>query len=254
VGSFYAKGISVGEMLRAYASRFDTVEVDDTFRGIPPESLLHIWGESVPQGFCFALKVPQQVTHERRFADSGRFLKRFLDRVSLLGDRLGPLVILMPPGLPAVSDTTARFTDFVLSLPSEMRWAVEFRSRGWLTPEVLGLLQNRGIAVVWSENRWLPRSCVLDLTREPGANFAYIRWNPAARHGKNEMAREESVDAVTTVWPDVVRGVRARVHTVYGYMGSSSKGVAPEDLRRFEEALHGSLEHRLDMPQSARNT
>jgi uncharacterized protein YecE (DUF72 family) len=241
-------------MLRDYANKFDTVEVGETFRGIPPLSLVHRWRDSVPEGFSFALRVPQQVTHERRFSGSERFMSRFVQRVMQLGDRLGPLVVLMAPGFLPTGESRARFNDFVLSLPMEIRWAVEFRVRDWLTQEILELLRDRGVAVVWAEGRWLPRACVLDLVREPTADFAYVRWNSTNRHGMSRGGQDRSVETVTSVWPNVVRGACASVNTVYGYMSNRITGQAPEDVRRLHDALRNAEGDQPDTPHPVRTT
>ena len=236
VGAFYRGVTSAEAMLREYASNFSTVEVAETFRGIPPLSLVRTWRESVPAGFSFALRVPQQVTHERRLSGTDRFIDRFLKRVTLLGDHLGPLVILMPAGSLANDDSRARFSEFILSLPTEVRWAVEFRSRGWLAPEVLQLLRRRRIAVVWGEGRWLPRSCVLDLTREPTADFAYVRWNPQSRRRLVDADAEDPVESLVSAWSSVLRGIGEPVETVYGYVSNRITGRAHHDLKRIEQA------------------
>ncbi len=236
VGPFYRGVTSAEAMLREYAGGFDTVEVSETFRGIPPLSLVRTWRESVPAGFSFALRVPQQVTHERRLSGTGKFMSRFLQRVTMLGEHLGPLVIQMPPGFLASDDSRARFKEFVLSLPTEVRWAVEFRSRGWLTPEVVELLKDRSIALVWAEGRWLPRSRVLDLTREPTTDFAYIRWNPQTRHRPVSAVDEDPVESLISVWSSVLRGLGSPVDTVYGYLSNRVTGRAHHDVKRIEEA------------------
>src|SRR5580765_8500490 len=56
LGSFYPPGLAASKMLEWYARQFDTVEINNTFYRLPPESVLETWRETVPGGFRFALK------------------------------------------------------------------------------------------------------------------------------------------------------------------------------------------------------
>ena len=65
-GKFYPEKISPREMLRFYAGRLKTVEINNTFYHMPVESVLASWAEQVPQDFLFALKAPQVITHFKK--------------------------------------------------------------------------------------------------------------------------------------------------------------------------------------------
>ena len=97
VGPFYPPSTRARHMLRMYARAFGTVEVDSTFYAIPAEVIVHSWLESVPEGFLFSLKVPQEITHERRLVAVEALLHRFCARASVLGAALGPLLVQLSP-------------------------------------------------------------------------------------------------------------------------------------------------------------
>ena len=78
-----------------YGRAFDTVEVDATFYAKPAEPVVRGWGERVPAGFVLSLKVPQEVTHERRLVEAETPLAQFVERARLLGRKLGPLLLQM---------------------------------------------------------------------------------------------------------------------------------------------------------------
>src|SRR5437660_1428160 len=67
------------------------------------------WAASVPAGFRFAVKVPREITHRRRLADVAELLDRFLAEAGALGDRLGPLLVQLPPRLPFDADVVKAF-------------------------------------------------------------------------------------------------------------------------------------------------
>jgi hypothetical protein len=80
VGPFYPTGTRSADYLTTYARAFDTVEVDSTFYATPPAKTVKGWGERVPDGFRFALKLPQEITHENRLRNSADQLALFADR------------------------------------------------------------------------------------------------------------------------------------------------------------------------------
>jgi uncharacterized protein YecE (DUF72 family) len=69
-GSFYPKDIKADAMLRFYAERFPTVEINNTFYRMPAEAVLSKWKGETPAGFSFVLKAPRRITHERRLGDA----------------------------------------------------------------------------------------------------------------------------------------------------------------------------------------
>lgn len=83
---FYPEGMQPAEFLRFYAERFDTVELNSTGYRLPSEDQFRRWAEAVPDGFRFAVKLP--LTRLDRVTP-------FLERVAALGDRLGPIRIVV---------------------------------------------------------------------------------------------------------------------------------------------------------------
>ena len=98
-GPFYPETLKDREMLSFYASRFPSVEINYTFRRQASEKTLATWREQTPEGFEFALKAHQRITHTLRLRDADESVAFFLDRAKLLGDRLGPILFQCPPSL-----------------------------------------------------------------------------------------------------------------------------------------------------------
>jgi len=83
-GNFYPEKLPAGEMLRFYAGRFPTVEVNNTFYRMPAESMFSRWSEETPGDFAFALKMPRRISHELRLRDAELNVAEFLRRASAL--------------------------------------------------------------------------------------------------------------------------------------------------------------------------
>ena len=144
-GSFYPAKFSPHEMLPYYASRFSTVEVNNSFYRIPTERVLAAWAEQVPTDFRFAMKASRRITHNQRLRDEDGSLSYFLQAVNPLGPRLGPTLFQLPP---TFQKDTGRLKDFLERLPHHWPAAMEFRHATWFDDEVYHLLRQRDIPLV----------------------------------------------------------------------------------------------------------
>jgi uncharacterized protein YecE (DUF72 family) len=89
-GAFYPAKLPATEMLRFYASRLPTVEINNTFYRMPTERVLVDWADQVPEGFRFVLKAPQRITHFARLKLEDDSLDYFLRTANVMAGRLGP--------------------------------------------------------------------------------------------------------------------------------------------------------------------
>lgn len=141
VGKFYPEKLAADAMLRYYAERFATVEINNTFYRMPAESMLERWVTEVPGSFAFTLKAPRRITHEKRLREAEPDVAEFLRRAHLLGDKLGALLFQLPPYL---KKDLPRLKDFLAAIPPGERVAMEFRNESWQDDEVYETLRARG--------------------------------------------------------------------------------------------------------------
>ena len=237
VGPFYPVGTRSGDMLGTYAKAFSTVEVDSTFYAVPPEPVVAGWDKRTPDGFVFSLKVPQEITHERRLVDCSRPLGKFLKRVSALGPKLGVLLLQMAPDWEPTPVNQEALKRFLPQLPEGYRFAVEFRHPAWLEPGVVDQLRERNVALTLADGRWIRRDVMLDLAEDPTADFSYIRWMGPDRaitdYSRVQADRTEDL----TLWSAGVRALASRVRTVYGYFNNHYQGHSPATARQLQRLL-----------------
>ncbi len=88
-GSFYPEDLKNADMLRYYAERFSSVEINNTFYRMPKASMLEGWAGQVPSDFLFVLKASQQITHRKRLKEAGEPLAYLLETASTLGEQAG---------------------------------------------------------------------------------------------------------------------------------------------------------------------
>ena len=166
-GAFYPPTLPDDEWLAFYASRFPTVEINNTFYRLPKQSVLQDWASRVPAAFTFSIKASQRITHHARLkpecADAVDFL---LQNTAVLGDRCGPILFQLPPNLKKDAD---RLRGFLGLLPTGRRYTIEFRHESWFDDEVFSILRDRDVALCVAEQDDF--KCPVEST----ASWGYLR-------------------------------------------------------------------------------
>jgi len=212
-GNFYPEKLPDREMLGFYAKHFSTVEINHTFYRMPVEATLLNWAKSVPEGFQFALKANQQITHIQRLRDSESTLKRFLEVASVLadGDHLGPILVQLPP---AFKLDRPLLEQFLALRPAAFRFAFEVRHASWYVEETYEILRRHETALCLAEtDKQTPPDVIT-------AGFTYVRLRLENYTPKQLAAWRKRFDA----W--LARGI-----DVYVYCKHEDEGKAPEYAR-----------------------
>ncbi|MDX2058499.1 MAG: DUF72 domain-containing protein [Gemmatimonadales bacterium] len=166
-GPFYPAKLPDKDMLPYYASRFPTVEINNTFYRMPREKNLLDWAAQVPDGFRFAIKANQKITHHAQLRDAGALVAYLAQTVAVLGPKLGPTLFQLPPHLKKDIPRLAAFLDVV---PKRWRIALEFRHRSWFDDDqVFTTLASRDAALCWSDQDDMATPPV------PTASWGYVR-------------------------------------------------------------------------------
>lgn len=244
LGRFYPRRLPSTQALAHYACRFPTVEVNSTYYRLPSEATFDAWRAAVPPGFRFAVKMPGSVTHDKRLVDAQAEAEAFYARCRRLGDRLGVVLVQLPPGFHA---DLGLLDAFLAGVPSDVRVAVELRHRSWFERDVRDLLERRGAAFV-----------VHDYNRKGSpvwatADVAYLRL-----HGPTGRYRG-SYDAETLLaWAEQVKEWVAVGLEVYAFLNNDERGKSVRnalDLRgMLDEAwapARGSSQARADAVEGA---
>jgi uncharacterized protein YecE (DUF72 family) len=238
---FYPRGTRPEHMLDVYARAFDTVEVDSTFYAAPSDSTYDGWHRRTPDGFTFALKLPQEVTHEAalRGARAARRLTEFCRGARRLGPKLAAVLVQLPPQFEATRENMRALEEFLPLLPRDIRFAVEFRDSFWFEEELLAPLApypHVSLALVegpWAtrERVWRAAAPLLDST-----DFAYVRWM-----GARDLVRFDEVqrprDANLERWAAAVERLTQRVPYTCAYFSNFYEGHAPASAHKLKRLL-----------------
>jgi uncharacterized protein YecE (DUF72 family) len=199
LGTFYPDKLPANEMLRYYGQHFPTVEINQTFRGVPGKAAFERWLASTLPTFRFALKAPQKITHQARLRSAGADVSRFARAASQLGDRLGPLLFQLPPFM---KRDAALLGEFLADLNRDLRVTFEFRHRSWFAEEVYEVLRRFGAALCIGETENIP-----DPPLVRTAPFLYLR-----------LRRDSYDDAALAKWADTLRGLARDGGDVFVYL------------------------------------
>lgn len=235
VGPFYPRETRPADFLTVYARAFRTVEVDSTFYAIPAAKTVRGWADRTPHDFSFALKLPQEITHENRLRDSADLAALFFDRARELGPKLGPVLMQLGPDF-APSELPA-LANFLPLIPRDIRVAVEFRQRGWIHDGIIALLAEHNVGVALVDARWIPRRAMMALAERPTSDVAYIRWMGPDRdivdYSRIQVDRSRELES----WAAVIDALAKRVRTVYGYVNNHFAGHSPASARDLQRML-----------------
>ena len=198
-GSFYPPGLAQKDFLSFYATQFDAVEVDSTFYRIPSVDMVKNWYARTPSGFIFALKAPQEITHERVLVEAEDVFKAFFDATDPLEEKRGPILLQFPyfnrQAFVDAAAFLARLKPFLGRLPSDPRFAVEVRNKNWLGPALCELLSKHRVALALIDHPWMPGP------REWFArgnaittDFTYLRW----------LGDRKGIERATTTWDKTI--------------------------------------------------
>jgi uncharacterized protein YecE (DUF72 family) len=190
------------------------------------------WREIVPEGFLFAAKVPQEVTHDLNLVGAEDETDAFLRTMAGLGDRLGPLLLQLPPSFTV--EGMGVLEDFLKRLPEGFRYAVEVRHRSWLGSDLPEMLRERGAALALIDYPRMPRM------QEVTTDFSYIRWLGDRREfpeGHTHLKKNRDDDL--SWWSDLVDRFLEEDRTVFAYANNHYQNHSPSTLARFLELRRG---------------
>jgi uncharacterized protein YecE (DUF72 family) len=221
-GRLYPAGLPQRLWLESYAERFATVEVNNAFYRLPERHTFVDWRARTGEDFRFAVKMSRYLTHIKRLKDSAEPVARFLERADGLGDRLGPVLVQLPPNLPADVDLLAAT---LKRFPARVRVAVEPRHPTWWTDDVRATLERHGASLSWADRRGRP---VTPLWRT--ADWGYLRMHEGVAHPRPGYGR-----AALASWVDRIGAAFTPVdgHDVYVYFNNDPGGAAVRDAASF---------------------
>jgi uncharacterized protein YecE (DUF72 family) len=222
-GPFYPRFIKPTDRLAFYAEHFGTVELNVTFYRMPAASAFRGWRDAVPDGFVFAVKASRYLTHIKRLVDPKGSVEYLMERASILGDRLGPILLQLPPSLEVDVDRLERTLE---AFGPSVRVAVEPRHRSWFVPELCDVLRRHDAAFVMADRRSRPITPL----------WFPVGWTYLRLHEGRAAPRPCYGRTALRSWVDRLAGV----DDGYGFVSNDHRACAGRDADRFRrlQGLH----------------
>lgn len=218
--AFYPAGVPQRRWLEYYAERFATVENNGAFYRLPGPETFEQWRTRTPEGFAMAVKASRYLTHIQRLRDPAEPVRRMLDAFASLKEKLGPVLIQLPPTLRADPELLDRTLG---AFPPDVRVAVEPRHPSWWSDDVRDVLTGRGAALCWADRAGQPVT-----PRWRTADWGYLRFHegdadPWPRYSGRCLG--DWAARVADAWPGT--------GPVYAYFNNDQLGAAVLDAEAF---------------------
>jgi len=223
-GSFYPPRVPQRRWLEYYTTQFATVENNGTFYRLPSRDTFASWRDRVAGDFVMTVKASRYLTHVRRLRDPAGPVGRLLEAAAGLGDRLGPVLLQLPPDLRAVPQLLA---ECLRQFPPAVRVAVEPRHDSWWTGEVRDVLTAANAALCWADRKG---SAVTPLWRT--ADWGYLRL-----HEGDGAPWPSYREATLGTWAERITATWAGHGDVFVYFNNDQNGAAPRDAARLATAV-----------------
>jgi uncharacterized protein YecE (DUF72 family) len=222
-------------------THFVTVELNVSFYRLPKRETFAGWRDRSPADAVIAVKASRYLTHVKRLRAPGPSVAMLLDRAAGLGPKLGPVLVQLPPDLPAAAGA---LEETLAAFPPGLRLAVEPRHDSWWTDDVRGVLERRGAALVWADRGERP---LAPLWRT--AAFGYLRFHEGRAQRRPFYTRE-----TLRAWVERLAAAYDDADDVFVYFNNDPGGAAIEDARSFAEEAWalGRTTSRVPPPEVAR--
>jgi uncharacterized protein YecE (DUF72 family) len=222
-GPFYPEGLPGKRMLEYYAQHFRSVEINSSFYRLPEKKTLQHWYECTPDDFLFTAKASRYITHMKKLREPQKTVPPLLDRISMLEDKLGPILFQLPPHWRFNAERLSSFLD---SLSNEFRYAFEFRDQSWLNRQTFELLARHNMSF-----------CIYELAgftapEEITADYIYVRL-----HGPGDAYQGSYSGKALSAWARTLADRARRGINVYCYFDNDQLGYAAKNAGQLQEIL-----------------
>ena len=218
-GVFYPRATKSDELLTAYATKLNSVEINSSFYHMPSQTATSKWAASTLEDFRFSFKANRKITHFKKLKGAKGEFEIFLNGLKPAGAKLGCVLVQLPPYMKEDQETLEAFLS---EKPKSTSIAVEFRHSSWFSVKLNNLLSKYNVAL-----------CIADTEDmkpifERTANFSYVRLR------RNHYSKAELME-----WSDRLRKLADGVEKCFVYFMHDETGEAANRAADFNAMLIG---------------
>lgn len=221
-GSVYPSDLPTKDWFASYARRFSTVELNAPFYAWPTVGTAAAWvRQAARRKFIYTVKVPELITHQKRFTGTKTLVRDFGHVADLLGARMGCFLFQLPPSF---HYSPARLKGILAQLDPVRRNVVEFRHRSWWNASVYAAFRANGTIFCSCSGPGLPDDVVAS------GGEIYLRFHGPKRWYRHDYSREELQG-----W--VEKAQASGAERVWAYFNNDHDGYAVSNARLFRQLL-----------------
>ena len=223
---FYPNGLKPDKYLEYYTSQFSCVELNSSFYNLPRKQTAEGWLNRTPESFFFCPKMSRHITHEKMLTGTDDAIEKFFGVFEIIKNKLGPILIQLPPGLSYDQSLISCFFD-ILNHHGNYRFAIEIRNKSWINDDFFELLnqKNIGFVIADSGRRYPYHEAVT-------SDFVYLRL-----HGREQLY-------ATDYHEDELKQFANRIHEwlgenkeVWVFFNNDFHGFAVKNARQLIEMV-----------------
>ena len=230
-GVFYPPDLKQSKWLEYYCKQFKTIEINNTFYHLPPKETFASWGKTASEDFTFSVKVNRFITHIKKLQSPEVILKGFLENISGLGKKLGPILFQFPPFWGISIERLKELFEYLKKqkIIPNIQTAFEFRDKTWLDNETTELLKENNASLSLADGT------ELEVSDPIPTGFIYMK-----RHGAKSMSDFCYNDEALKSDSEKIRKWLAEGRNVYVYFNNDVKGFAVKNAKTLLELVSDS--------------
>lgn len=226
-GVFYPENVKPAKYLEYYLTRFDCVELNASFYYPPKITVVKSWVKRTPESFKFCPKMSRYITHLKRLADPESSLEYLFSVFEPMKDRIGPILIQLPPSLKFDASLVIGFFDILKEKYNQYRFAIEVRHKSWVSDTFFNILKDYNIAfVVADSGRRFPYYEAVT------TDFVYMRLHGHEKLYASLYAEWELKEYAAKIYNWVVKG-----REVWAFFNNDFGGYAVKNALKINEIL-----------------
>jgi uncharacterized protein YecE (DUF72 family) len=224
---FYPKEVRPEKYLEYYSERFACVELNSSFYNLPRFTTVSGWMTRTPDMFRFCVKMSRLITHHLRLVSIEDPLKKFFKVFEVMKNKLGPVLIQLPPGLSYDRPLICGFLDLLKEHYSSYRYAIEVRSKSWIRDEFFDLLSKYEIAFVIADSgdRYPYHDTVT-------SDIVYLRL-----HGREQLYASDYSETDLRSYAEAIKTWLDDGREIWVFFNNDYHGYAVRNAERLKEII-----------------
>jgi uncharacterized protein YecE (DUF72 family) len=222
-GIFYPDELSEKEWLEYYAKYFSSVELNASFYHLPSAKTFTNWRLRTPKDFIVSVKISRYLTHIKKLNDPREPWQRFINNARALKEKLGPILVQLPPNLKVNGKNLDAFLNLV---PKNYKIALEVRHKSWLNKEIYAILNKHKTCLVFTYGEGLP------IKEEITTNWLYLRL-----HGPEGLYGSKYTKVQLKKFTKKIKNWQKEVKEIYVYFNNDTSGYAIVNAKALKKLI-----------------